>query len=59
MERSSLPPLVPVLWLLSINLAGYGVVKGFFTASVWLGVLCACTFLGVKMYSTSMLGRRS
>lgn len=59
MERSTLPPLVPVLWLMSINLAGYGVVKGFFTASVWFGVLCVCSFLGVMMYSTSMLRRRS
>ena len=59
MERSTLPPLVPILWLLSINLAGYGVVKGFFTPGVWFGVLCACMFLGAKMYSSSVLGRRS
>ncbi|HTV22237.1 MAG TPA: hypothetical protein VMG12_26295 [Polyangiaceae bacterium] len=59
MERSTLPPLVPALWLLSINLAGYGVMKGFFTTGVWFGVLCVCTFLGVTMYRSSVLDPRS
>jgi hypothetical protein len=59
MERSTLSPLVPLLWLLSINLAAFGVVQGIFKASVWFGVLCACAFLGVVMYRSSMLGPRS
>jgi hypothetical protein len=58
MEGSTLSPLVPLLWLLSINLAAFGVAQGIFKASVWLGVLCACAFLSVVMYRSSMLGRR-
>jgi hypothetical protein len=59
MERSTLSPLVPLLWLLSINLAAFGVMQGIFKAGVWFGVLCACASLGVVMYRSTMLGRRS
>jgi hypothetical protein len=48
-----------LLWLLSINLAGCGVVRGIFNASVWVGVLGACTLLGVMMYGASVIGRRA
>jgi len=58
-NRSTLSPLVPLLWLLSINLAGCGVVRGIFNAGVWFGVLSACTLLGVTMYGASMIGRRA
>lgn len=58
-NRSTLSPLVPLLWLLAVNLAGCGVVRGVLNAGVWFGVLCACTFLGVMMYRTSLHGRRS
>jgi hypothetical protein len=58
-RRSSLPPLVPALWLLSINLAGCAVVKGIFKAGVWVGVLGVCAVLALLMYGVSKLGRRS
>lgn len=58
-SRSTLSPLVPWLWLLSIHLAGCGVVRGIFNAGVWFGVACACALLGVTMYGASRLGRRS
>jgi hypothetical protein len=58
-RRSSLPPLVPVLWLLSLNLAGCAVVKGIFKAGVWVGVLSVCAVLALLMYGISRVGRRS
>lgn len=58
-ERSTLPPLVPALWLLSLNLAGCAVVKGIFKAGVWFGVLSVCAVLGLVIYGASRLGRRS
>jgi hypothetical protein len=58
-ERSTLSPLVPMLWLLSINLAGCAVAKGIFKAGVWVGVLGVCAVLGLLMYGASRLGRRS
>jgi hypothetical protein len=48
-----------LLWLLSLNLAGCGVVKGIFKAGVWFGVLSVCVVLGLVMYGASRLGRRS
>jgi hypothetical protein len=58
-DKSILSPLVPLLWLLSLNLAGCGVVKGIFKAGVWFGVLSVCVVLGLVMYGASRLGRRS
>jgi hypothetical protein len=58
-QRSSVPPLLPVLWLLSINLAGCAVVKGIFKAGVWVGVLSVCAVLALLVYGVSKLGRRS
>jgi hypothetical protein len=58
-QRSSLPALVPALWLLSINLAGCAVVKGIFKAGVWVGVLSVCAVLALLVYGVSRLGRRS
>lgn len=59
MDRSTLSPLVPLLWLLSINLAGLGVAQGLFNASVWVGVLCVCMVLGWMMYRAALQDRRS
>jgi hypothetical protein len=59
LDRSTLSPLVPLLWLLSINLAGLGVVHGVFKAGVWFGVIAACTLLGCFMYGAALIGRRS
>jgi hypothetical protein len=58
-KTSILSPLVPLLWLLSLNLAGCGVVKGIFKAGVWFGVLSVCVVLGLIVYGASRLGRRS
>ena len=58
-DRSTLSPLVPLLWLLSLNLAGFGVVQGVFNASVWFAVLGACALLGSIMYRAALQGRRS
>jgi len=58
-QRSSLPPLVPALWLLSINLSGCAVVRGIFNAGVWVGVLGVCAVLALLTYGVSKLGRRS
>jgi len=58
-DRSTLSPLVPLLWLLSLNLAAFGVAQGVFNAGVWFGVLGACTLLGSFMYGAALLGRRS
>lgn len=58
-DRSILSPLVPLLWLLSLNLAGCAVVKGIFKAGVWFGVLSVCVVLGLVVYGASRLGRRS
>ena len=57
--RSNLSPVVPLLWLLSLNLAGCAVVKGIFKAGVWVGVLGVCAVLALMMYGASRLGRRS
>jgi hypothetical protein len=57
-ERSTLSPLVPLLWLLSINLTALGVVRGVFEASVWFAVLGGCALLCSFMYRAA-LGRRS
>jgi len=54
-----LSPLVPLLWLLSLNLAGFGVMQGVFNAGVWFVVLGACALLGSFMYGAALLGRRS
>ena len=59
LERSTLSPFVPLLWLLSINLAAWGVMNGIFKVGVWFGVLGVCVLLGVRMYGDTMLGRRS
>ncbi len=59
LERSTLSPLVPLLWLLSINLTGCAMVKGIFKAGVWVGVLGVCAVLALVMYGASKLGRRS
>jgi hypothetical protein len=58
-EKSILSPLVPLLWLLSLNLAGCGVVRGIFKAGVWFGVLSVCVVLGLTVYGASRLRRRS
>jgi hypothetical protein len=58
-HHSILSPLVPALWLLSLNLAGCAVVKGIFKAGVWVGVLSVCAVLGLIVYGASRLGRRS
>lgn len=52
-------PLVPLLWLLSLNLAGFGVMQGVFNAGVWFVVLGACALLGSVMYWAALMGRRS
>jgi hypothetical protein len=59
LDRPTLSPLVPMLWLLSLNLAGFGVVQGVFNAGVWFGVLGACALLGSFMYGAALRGRRS
>jgi hypothetical protein len=59
LERPTLSPLVPLLWLLSLNLAGFGVMQGVFNAGVGFVVLGACTLLGSFMYGAALLGRRS
>jgi hypothetical protein len=56
---STLPPLVPALWFLSLNLAGLAVMKGIFRAGVWVGVLSLIAVLGMMAYGASRLGRRS
>jgi len=56
---STLPPLVPALWLLSLNLAGVAVLKGIFKAGVWVGVLSLIAVLSIMAYGASRLGRRS
>jgi hypothetical protein len=58
-QRSTLSPLVPLLWLLSLNLAGCAVVKGIFKAGVWFGVLGVCAVLALLVYGVSRLGNRS
>jgi hypothetical protein len=57
-RRPTVPPLVPLLWLLSLNLAGCAVVKGIFKAGVWVGVLSVCAVLALLVYGASKLGRR-
>ncbi len=54
-----LSPLVPALWFLSLNLAGFAVAKGIFKAGVWVGVLTVIAVLGASAYGVSTLGRRS
>jgi hypothetical protein len=56
---STLPPLVPALWLLSLNLAGLAVMKGIFKAGVWVAVLSLIAVLSIMAYRASSLGRRS
>lgn len=59
LPRSSASPLVPVLWLLCINLAGCAAVKGIFKAGVWVGVLSVFAVLALLAYGVTKLGRRS
>jgi hypothetical protein len=58
-ERSTASPLLVLLWLLSVNLAGCAVVKGIFKAGVWVGVLSVCAVLALLIYGVSKLARRS
>lgn len=52
-------PLVPLLWLLSLNLTAFGVVRGVFEASIWFAVLGACALLCSCMCRAALAGRRS
>jgi hypothetical protein len=58
-QRLTLSPLVPLLWLMAINLTGCTVVKGIFKAGVWVGVLGVFAVVALVVYGISKLGRRS